>query len=316
MMDLKQLISYIKLTKNFPTYKFSFTGFEQSVDLRPGIYSIECWGASGSDFSRGAFKPGGNGSYTFGKIRIDSRRTFYIYAAQKGASFLPKPPFGGGGYSDFSGGGASDVRLIPGDLIDESFDSLKSRIMVAAGGGGADSSGASASGGGLNGFNTTAGTIGATQTAPGTGYSNGTFGKGGGIKDNSDGNGGGGGGYYGGGSGFVSYNYGGSGGSSFISGHPGCNAILKNSTSNNNIFHSNTPWHYSGFTFFDTVMIDGNSEMPSINGNTEIGHNGDGYVRIKLLSKDFVNNINCIKENHTILRSLSYVLLFLFVNKN
>ena len=281
-MDLKQLISYIGLTKNFPTYKFSFTGFEQSVDLRPGIYSIECWGASGSNFlDQKLFKPGGNGSYTFGKIRIDSRRTFYIYAAQKGASFLSKPPFGGGGYSDFSGGGASDVRLTPGDLIDESFDSLKSRIMVAAGGGGADSSGASASGGGLNGFNTTAGSIGATQTAPGTGYSNGTFGKGGGIKDNSDGNGGGGGGYYGGGSGFVSYNYGGSGGSSFISGYEGCKAVKERSDV---IDHTNTSYHYSGFIFTNTEMISGNETMPVPSSSTEEGiHSGEGAFRITIL---------------------------------
>ena len=73
--------------------------------------------------------------------------------------------------------------------------------------------------------------------------------------------------------------FGGGGGSSFISGHEGCNAILGNSTENN-IEMSNQSIHYLGYRFFHTDMIDGNSLMPSPEGNKETGHCTYGAIRI------------------------------------
>ena len=190
-----------------------------------------------------------------------------------------------------SGGGATDIRLTNGDW--DNFNSLKSRIMVAAGGGGAGYNiGVSyfpGAAGGLSGQDaygsrmwTFAGT-GGTQTSGGKGYDSdkytetkGLFGKGGTGHGNYDGGGGGGGGYYGGSGGVVDS---GSGGSSYISGHSGCKTITSTSTSTN-ISHSSSPNHYSGKVFTNTVMKAGNESMPSPTGGTETGHSGNGYAKI------------------------------------
>ena len=165
------------------------------------------------------------------------------------------------------GGGATDFRLTSGEWYD--FESLKSRIMVAAGGGGARYSGY---GGALIG---------------GAGYASDPE-----IPQNADGKGGtqtqyyfgyatrstsiAGNGYYSGQSG-QGRNAG--GGSSFISGYPGCIAIDKESTVNN-IITTESPNHYSGKIFSDSEMIAGNTTMPSPSGSTETGHSGNGYARI------------------------------------
>lgn len=176
-----------------------------------------------------------------------------------------------------TGGGATDIRLSGGDWND--FNSLKTRIMVAAAGGGSFIDPGSY-GGALsspdytnnypNGGHTTA-AQGATQTS---GYK---FGIG-----QDGGRAGAGGGYYGGCASVTDGNktgLRGAGGSSFISGHIGCNAISNSSTSSN-IIHTNQPNHYSGYVFTNTTMIAGNATMPSPTGGTETGHTGNGYCKI------------------------------------
>ena len=101
-----------------------------------GSYKIECWGAQGSNMLD---KVGGKGGYCKGTVKLPNR-TIYIYVgAQAGG-------FGGGGITidherehNFGndGGGATDIRLVKGSTYKE-FNSLKSRIIVAAGGGGAN----------------------------------------------------------------------------------------------------------------------------------------------------------------------------------
>lgn len=101
-----------------------------------GDYMIECWGAQGSNMLD---KAGGKGGYCKGTVKL-THRTIYIYVgAQSGG-------FGGGGVTTDSeraahfgndGGGATDVRLVKGSTYKE-FNSLMSRIIVAAGGGGAN----------------------------------------------------------------------------------------------------------------------------------------------------------------------------------
>ena len=280
--------------------------------MPPGIYSFECWGAAGKEFfdsNVGYYKANGKGSYVFGKLRIDYFQKFYVYVGQKGLIEPEAPIFGGGGYSDYSGGGATDIRL---EIADENndFPSLKSRIFVAAGGAGADAGSEGGSGGDLKGLDSSGGSKGATQTSPGTGFVNGSFGHGGGNRDSDDNNGGGGGGYYGGGSGSIQYNHGGSGGSSFISGYSGCDAISKDST-NDAIKHTGKPWHYSGFIFYDGVMINGDSKMPGVSTETEIGHNNSGYARITLLSKTVIPLITC-KIHINLHHFVCYALISLF----
>lgn len=145
-----------------------------------------------------------------------------------------------------------------------------------------------------------------------------------GIDDNgSTYSSGGGGGYYGGGHGVHpgSTWSGGGGGSSFISGHAGSIAITASSTESNLISRNDSSgiacnstssqeynslgyntditcsYHYSGLKFTDTVMIDGAGYnwtitkgsyvgQPQPDGTTAVGHSGNGYARITLVTVD------------------------------
>ena len=287
-----------------------------------GDYMIECWGAQGSNMLD---KVGGKGGYCKGTVKLPNR-TIYIYVgAQAGG-------FGGGGITidherehNFGndGGGATDIRLVKGSTYKE-FNSLKSRIIVAAGGGGANhrntigevpqwGQGDGGYGGGLNGGdgfrddNTISWatvpyctiSYGAQQKQGGRNYQNTV--EGGVVTTTISGNV-----VYwglfgfapsetegarvqsGGGGGYYagcdSGHAGGSGGSSFISGHSGCDAITESSTENA-IVHTGQPNHYSGLIFTDTQMIDGAHPMPSPYGGTEIGHSRDGACVISWLLK-------------------------------
>ena len=126
------------------TYK---EGQRYSCTLHPGVYLIECWGASGSHDLK---KEGGMGAYVSGYLRLLRSQNFYLFAGEQGKIYGDVTYNGGGSglfkpNNDYwkslenkakcgSGGGASDIRLIDGDWNDE--ESLKSRIIVAAGGGG------------------------------------------------------------------------------------------------------------------------------------------------------------------------------------
>jgi hypothetical protein len=255
-------------------------------------YKIQCWGAcSGLSSNRGGW-----GAYTCGNISLSKNSNIYIYVGEKGYQFkeAQRASYNGGGagtgYLDnnnYTGGGATDIRLTNGDW--DNFNSLKSRIMVAAGGGGVVSAndipgyaGGLTSNDSRHYFWPSGRTNpelfiakGATQTS---GYKFGI----GATGDRT----GGGGGYYGGNTTSIWENStrtteycASSGGSSFISGHTGCNAINSSSTENN-ISHSGSPNHYSGKVFTNTVMKAGDESMPSTSGGTETGHSGNGYAKI------------------------------------
>ena len=307
------------LTKSI-TYNYDYTGNAQTFTAPyTGTYKIECWGASGGDLNNYV---GGKGAYTNGNIQLNKNQVLYIYIGEQGGkTAIASTPFNSGssqtdngGEWQFgrAGGGATDIRLTSGNW--NYFESLKSRIMVAAGGGGADNrnciqigsttspyygDGNGGYGGALTGGagttenhtnplnNLTGGyciNTGATQTM--AGYETSTYppfnsGYGGGFGYSiGSTQGGGGGGYYGGASGL---HCGGSGGSSFISGYPGCNAISESSTSTN-IIHTGSPNHYSGYVFTNMEIIAGDSSMPAPAGGTEIGHTGNGYARITFVS--------------------------------
>ena len=273
---------------------FPYTGDVQTYKVKAdGVYKIELWGAQGGNV-------GGKGAYTSGNIKLNSGDTLYFYVGSLGvtseynsSNFVYCPFNGGGpasGQANFTnryfgtGGGATDVRLISGNWDD--FNSLKSRIMIAAGGGGSFNELSDirngGAGGGLIGdpglyrpsitLHYGGGGSGGTQVSGGYNeiihendysiiewgwtlgtYGYGTFGIGGRSKLTSSFSGGGA-GYYGGGS--STHVQGGGGGSSFISWHDGCDAITENSTSTN-IVHTGQSIHYSDFVFSNTVMIDG-----------------------------------------------------------
>ena len=282
---------------------FAYSGAPQQITLPAGSYRIECWGAQGGDLETAQ---GGRGGYVRGNITFSSQVTLHVYVGQSGTGLNNTLAFNGGGrgspannnHISRAGGGATDVRLVGG--IWNNMNSLRSRIMVAAGGGGCwfqvnTNRGSLGHGGGLVGLSgshdnnslvvpsnpgtQTSGGIISTFNSGGT---SGSFGEGGNGHNSSGAiGGGGGGGYYGGAAGdhrqgFWATN--GAGGSSFVSGHPGCNAV----TSETSSVHTNQPNHYSGRVFTVTQVLSGNQTMPRHDHatNTMTGNAGHGFCRI------------------------------------
>lgn len=260
-------------------------------------YKIELWGSQGGIDVTAPGYGGSLGAYTSGVIKLTKNQQLHFYIGAQPASNTFSGGCNGGGNSrsdgttvfhGYGGGGATDVRLSNGHWSD--FNSLKSRIMVAAGGTGGY---VYAPGGGLYGIgvggtanyninhaqipsqteggkagDTTSLTIGCFYNLPKGKGEDGQFGFGGNGGSSSSG---GGGGYFGGGGAFRSCpNNGGgvaSSGSSYISGHTGCVAIdrfstktsvrPKNSSCSTGSSDRDCSIHYSNLAFTDTVMIDG-----------------------------------------------------------
>lgn len=271
---------------NGSVMNFNYTGSVQSKTLKPGTYTIECWGGQGGTYSSYI---GGYGGYSKGTITLTEATTVYISVGGAGSSSSTAAGFNGGGTgisSGRGGGGATDVRI--------GQNSLYSRVIVAGGGGGAGVTSANANpcgcGGGEYGgdgyYNDTTGsyTIGqnrcggsASQTAGGKTWSTSTqatFGQGGNASGYSCG--GGGGGWYGGGGAYDSdsdsdgrWGGGGSGyvyTSSTAKNYP--NGCLLNST------------HY----LTNAQTIAGNTSFTSPTGSAETGHTGSGFCRITNLN--------------------------------
>jgi hypothetical protein len=278
-------IIYLTHAKN-DIMDFNYTGSVQSKTLKPGTYTIECWGGQGGTYSSYI---GGYGGYSKGTITLTEATTVYISVGGAGSSSSTAAGFNGGGTgisSGRGGGGATDVRI--------GQNSLYSRVIVAGGGGGAGVTSANANpcgcGGGEYGgdgyYNDTTGsyTIGqnrcggsASQTAGGKTWSTSTqatFGQGGNASGYSCG--GGGGGWYGGGGAYDSdsdsdgrWGGGGSGyvyTSSTAKNYP--NGCLLNST------------HY----LTNAQTIAGNTSFTSPTGSAETGHTGSGFCRITNLN--------------------------------
>ncbi|MES2680934.1 MAG: glycine-rich protein [Bacteroidota bacterium] len=220
------------------TYIFNYQGSVQTINLLPGCYKIDCWGADGADGSYySAMSPnslinGGKGGYSTGSITINAATSLFIYVGGKGSNLLagnnPGGYNGGGNSSSTqyvagSGGGASHVATASG-LLNTLSANQPAVWIVAGGGGGGGNQSIGGNGGGLNGIqppnstqysNRTAGG-GGSQTTGGACYFGGSgagFGQGGTTIQNLAG--GGGGGWYGGCSGDNST--GGGGGSGYFS---------------------------------------------------------------------------------------------------
>ncbi len=302
-------------------WNYNYTGDSQEfIPSRNGRYKVELWGASAT--GKFTYFYGGNGSYTKGEINLSEGQKYYVYVGKLGMDESITTPYGtlsfngasGGNYTcydynngtyayNFYGGSATDIRIIGGQW--SNFNSLKSRIMVAAAGSSGNQFESGAPGGGLNGYSGKSGT-GATQTSGG-GLSSGGFGYAGipsysGNHCSSNIQIGASSGYYGGGASNLSTPdsgmYAAGSGSSFISGHNGCNAISSLSTVDN-IIHTGSANHYSGKVFTNTLMIDGagykwtnNKEslvqMPKPDGTkyeSGFGHTGNGYAKITYIGE-------------------------------
>lgn len=239
-----------------PGREIKYTGNVQTVDLIPGNYLVECWGAQGGTMKSGYTGIGGRGGYAKGELSLLKPYTFYLYIGGEGQGYNGSTNhyggWNGGGtcYAGASGGGgATDIRL-----TESGAETLYSRIMVAGGGGGSNDNQNGGYGGGLTGgtgvcISGSPGT-GGSQIAGGGGWLSGSLGNGAGAVNNYADGGAGGGGYYGGGK-ANGYGCAGGGGSGFISGMTGCNAIGRNGV------HTNLPNHYSGLIFRNPKMENG-----------------------------------------------------------
>ena len=270
----------------------------KSINLPKGTYKLECWGAQGGSSSYHN-TTGGKGGYSTGVYTITNNTTLYLYTGGMGntgsVSVYGGYNGGGGVTSDYdyggtdnhlgTGGGASDISLVGGECSLDSYyryvrttDSYNNRIIVAGGGGGSEGVGGTA-GGGTSGVGAYAGTSSSagsatignasswvTLYAGGFGYGASTTG---GHTNHAMGCCGGG-GWYGGGTyadnGNAAYGCGGSG-------------------------YVNT----SKLTSASTTA--GNSSFTSPTGSTEIGHSGNGYVRITVIEAK--NNLSIYIKNNT-----------------
>lgn len=328
-------------------WRFAFSGYCQTFSTTKtgiGDYKMECWGASGGMLSAySSHTRSGYGGYTVGTLRLpisgSTTTTLYIYVGGEGGKTHRNNAgtitfnvggWNGGGYSGANkdsyevdycvgGGGATDIRITQASSttsIWNNFNSLKSRVMVAAGGGGAlyfaqTSTGMKwngsngGDGGGLTGGSgigkdswsgASYALTGGTQTSPGINPQpqsgahdpNGRFGyatqsgNGGGVTPEWY-SGGGGGGWYGGAKGGGPP---GSGGSSYISGFDGCKAINQSSTSETNkshlttsVYNNDEKWKYT-----EADMKSGaTSTMPTPDGGTGTGWSGNGYAKITFI---------------------------------
>lgn len=278
-------VIYLTQAKN-DIMDFNYTGSVQSKTLKPGTYTLECWGGQGGTYSSYI---GGYGGYSKGTITLAKTTTVYVSVGGAGSSSSTTAGFNGGGTgisSGRGGGGATDVRI--------GKNSLYSRVIVAGGGGGAGVTSANANpcgcGGGEYGgdgyYNDTTGsyTIGqnrcggsASQTAGGKTWSTSTqatFGQGGNASGYSCG--GGGGGWYGGGGAYDNDSdsdgrWGGGG-----SGYVYTSATAKN--------YPNGCLLNSTYYLTNAQTIAGNTSFTSPAGSAETGHTGSGFCRITNLN--------------------------------
>ena len=298
---------YINYTKdlNFETNGYDYTGSYQVFEAPWTMkYKMEVWGANGGTArcNGSVCGAGGGGGYASGILEMTKGEKVYIFVGQQGENSITyhdtRTSYNGGGYGTYDGsddetagggGGATDIRYFLNEddnlLYWDNPTSLASRIMVAGGAGGANWYGTSGYGGGLAGGNGSS--TGGTQT---NGYAFGigqnATGRGGSSSTGAPGAGGG---YYGGYS--VNSAGVGAGGSGYVSGFLGSVAISSEYDTSaryvgetsclSNPLTEGCSYHYSGKVFEDAVLLGGNEEMPTHDGNsTMTGNAANGYAKI------------------------------------
>lgn len=286
--------------------EFSYTGQTEVITLKPGTYKFQVWGAQGGGTN------GGKGGYSEGQMVIKEDTTIYINVGGKGTDAYAAGSsgsttnnlggaggFNGGGggsngYSTYTGGsgggGASDIRI--------GQNSLYARVIVAGGGGGmgGNSTLAAGHGGGetsgigygVNGRNSSE----ANQT---TGNAFGIGGGGRGTANNINGrygNGGGGGGWFGGRSLAVhgeNTDASASGGSGFV--------FTADTIDSTNSRYTGGTWLLTNkYYLLGARTTAGNVSFESPTGATEVGHSGNGYIRISgVTTNDSMDEVGTVK---------------------
>lgn len=264
---------------------YTYTGSVQSVQLPPGTYTLECWGAQGGYRSSSTY--GGKGGKSYGILTLKRKTTVYIYVGGAGNTGKTNGGFNGGGKrgSYNGGGGASDIRI--------GTDSLYARVIVAGGGGsdgassktgmygGGESGGSSSENYGTGGYGgtqtgvsssswQTTSQLTSTTTQAGA-YAGFGFG-GNGITSSSGYGGAGGGGWYGG-----SGSYPDGSGDDDRGGGGGSGYVYTSSTASN---YPTGCLLNSEYYLSNAVTKAGNVSFTGTGGSSETGHSGNGYVRI------------------------------------
>ena len=255
-------------------FDFDYTGGEQTF-IAPvsGTYKLETWGAQGDGWWDGL---GGDGGYSVGIIKLIDGKKLYIGVGGQGINNAYN--------GDGSGGGATSISKIAGEL--SSLINYKSDILIVSGGGGSGEREHGGSGGGYIGgtgypitniypFYGTGG----SQTTGGSGFEvsgnspsnniDGKFGISGKGYSDTDGGADGGTGYYGGGG--TTYAGGGGGGSGYIG-----NSLLTNKV----MYCYNCEESYEEST--KTISTTCSEETPT----SYCAKKGNGYARITLVSID------------------------------
>ena len=275
-------------------YNFDFTSSTQEMTLRSGKYLLEVWGAQGGGDSgwhtyKNVVSKGGKGGYSKGTLTLTNSINIYIEVGGQGgtissassaiATQIAAGGYNGGGSAELyglnGGGGATDIRL--------STNSLYARVIVAGGGGGGGNSRSSTLtsdggyGGGriggtpINQFDNRVPGKGGTQTGitvSSSSTTNAAFGIGAGGKVTNL-RGGGGAGWYGGTQGANST--GGGGGSGYVYTESTADDYPSGCLLNPDYYLTNAE------------TIGGDQTFLSPNGESEIGHQGNGYARITML---------------------------------
>ena len=255
-------------------FNFDYTGSEQTFTAPvSGAYKLETWGAQGDGWWDGI---GGDGGYSVGIIKLIAGKKLYIGVGGQGINNAYN--------GDGSGGGATSISKIAGEL--SSLTNYKSDILIVSGGGGSGEREHGGSGGGYiggTGYSITNnypfyGT-GGSQTTGGSGFEvsgnspsnniDGKFGISGKGYSDIDGGADGGTGYYGGGG--TTYAGGGGGGSGYIG-----NPLLKDKV----MYCYNCEESSEEST--KTISTTCSEETPTEN----CAKKGNGYARITLVSID------------------------------
>lgn len=284
-------------------YVFDYTG-EQQIFTAPldGYYKLETWGAQGGTVT--SYR-GGYGGYSSGTVALKKGDKLYVNvggAGQGGAvSTNYTGGYNGGGATNgtgadhyhASGGGATHIAKVSGQLASIGVSKLDQVLIVAGGGGGAyihnAGTGYASIGGSGGGYIGTAATtsgsngkqgLGGSQTAGGRYTSStettstifGSFGKGG-TPSASWGSAGGG-GYYGGGASYGSTssngNSGGGGGSGYIG---------------NSLLTDKVMYCYSCTASTGAATKTISTTNVSATATSNYAKSGNGYAIIKYLGK-------------------------------
>ena len=120
--------------------KYDYTqSVETFTALEDGTYTLECWGAQGSNFDNGYVKlTGGKGGYARGMYKMNNGNSIFICVGGFQNGYNNKIP-GVGNPGPIGGGATSITTTNRGEL--SNFNSFRGEVLLVAGGGGAQDAG-------------------------------------------------------------------------------------------------------------------------------------------------------------------------------